>query len=120
MQNNLVEGDVYPVLYVEGNAELNLENVTVMENDNITHRLYVNNGKVTMSNCDFRDCRVVLSKAELNGDNINSIIRISIFHYLYSYVHPFYDGNGRINRLISSYYISKKCSLYIWIQFTVY
>lgn len=71
VQNNLVEGDVYPVLYVEGNAELNLENVTVMENDNITHRLYVNNGKVTMSNCDFRDCRVVLSKAELNGDNIN-------------------------------------------------
>lgn len=70
VQNNLAEGDVYPVLYVDGNAELNLENVTVMENENITHRLYVENGNVSMNNCDFRDCRVVLIKAELSGDDV--------------------------------------------------
>ena len=47
----------------------------------------------------------------LNDDNIDILIRVSLFHYLFSFAHPFYDGNGRINRLISSYYISMNQSL---------
>lgn len=42
----------------------------------------------------------------LNDDNINILIRISIFHYLFGYIHPFYDGNGRTSRFISSYLLS--------------
>jgi len=30
------------------------------------------------------------------------LIRIAVFHYLFSYAHPFYDGNGRINRFVMS------------------
>lgn len=36
------------------------------------------------------------------------MIRISVFHYLFGYIHPFYDGNGRTNRFISSYLLSKE------------
>lgn len=43
----------------------------------------------------------------LNDESINILIRVSIFHYLFGYIHPFYDGNGRINRFISSYVLSK-------------
>lgn len=45
--------------------------------------------------------------AILNNEEILVLIRVAIFHYLFGYIHPFYDGNGRINRLISSYVLSK-------------
>ena len=43
----------------------------------------------------------------LNNENYAVFIRISIFHYLFGYMHPFYDGNGRTSRFISSYLMSK-------------
>lgn len=42
----------------------------------------------------------------LNDDSIEELFRICIFHYLIEYIHPFYDGNGRLGRLILSYGIS--------------
>lgn len=32
----------------------------------------------------------------------NQLINIAIFHYLFGYIHPFYEGNGRLSRFISS------------------
>lgn len=43
----------------------------------------------------------------LHDENIPFLIRNAIFHYFFAYIHPFYDGNGRTARFISSYYISK-------------
>ena len=42
----------------------------------------------------------------LNDTDIDPLFRISIFHYLFGYIHPFYNGNGRLNRFISSYYLA--------------
>ena len=42
----------------------------------------------------------------LNDTSIDPLFRISIFHYLFGYIHPFYNGNGRLNRFISSYYLA--------------
>lgn len=46
--------------------------------------------------------------ALLHDSQIPAMIRIAIFHYLFGYIHPFYDGNGRTSRFISSYYLSKQ------------
>lgn len=43
----------------------------------------------------------------LNDEKLDALIRVALFHYIFSYIHPFYDGNGRINRFISSYILSK-------------
>ena len=43
----------------------------------------------------------------LNNNEYNYMIRIAVFHYIFGYVHPFYDGNGRTSRFISSYLLSK-------------
>jgi Fic family protein len=44
----------------------------------------------------------------LNRKEIPILVRISVFHYLFGYIHPFYDGNGRTSRFISSYLLSKE------------
>ena len=38
----------------------------------------------------------------LNDENIEKLYRISGFHYLLEYIHPFYDGNGRLGRFLIS------------------
>lgn len=43
----------------------------------------------------------------LNDKSIDYLIRTAIFHYLFGYIHPFYDGNGRTSRFISSYLLSQ-------------
>lgn len=47
------------------------------------------------------------------SNKINGLIKIAIFHYYFGYIHPFYDGNGRIDRFISSYLIRKELGVYI-------
>ena len=44
----------------------------------------------------------------LYDSNINIMISVATFHYLIGYAHPFYDGNGRLSRFISSYFLSKE------------
>lgn len=48
--------------------------------------------------------------AVLNDLEIETIARISVFHFMFSYIHPFYDGNGRTNRFISSYVLTNEFS----------
>lgn len=40
----------------------------------------------------------------------SELIKNAIFHYYFGYIHPFYDGNGRTARFISSIYIKENYS----------
>lgn len=44
----------------------------------------------------------------LNNKDLDIFFRIAVFHYLFGYIHPFYDGNGRTSRFISSYLLSRQ------------
>ncbi len=47
-----------------------------------------------------------------NEDNeVNYFLKIAIGHYYFAYIHPFYDGNGRTGRFISSLYLREKLSM---------
>ena len=45
--------------------------------------------------------------AILHTEEMDILIRVAVFHYLFGYIHPFNDGNGRMTRFISSYMLSK-------------
>lgn len=45
--------------------------------------------------------------AFLGDYKIDPIYRICLFHYMLEYIHPFYDGNGRLGRFIFSYCIAE-------------
>lgn len=45
--------------------------------------------------------------AFLHDDSIEELFRVCIFHYLIEYIHPFYDGNGRLGRFLFSYGLSQ-------------
>lgn len=46
----------------------------------------------------------------MNDENLHLMIRVAIGHYLFEYMHPFYDGNGRLGRFLSSVYIRNSYS----------
>ncbi len=57
----------------------------------------------------------------LNDSNYDFLLRTAVFHYLFGYIHPFYDGNGRTSRFISSYILSQNLNQLIGyrISFTI-
>lgn len=45
-----------------------------------------------------------------SNNRLNILIKIAISHYYFGYIHPFYDGNGRTGRFISSIYLKNNYS----------
>lgn len=43
----------------------------------------------------------------LHDKTLPKLVRLCLFHYLFAYIHPFYDGNGRTDRFITSYFLGK-------------
>jgi len=39
----------------------------------------------------------------IGNDYIEKIYKIIIFHFLFGYIHPFFDGNGRVVRILFAY-----------------
>lgn len=44
----------------------------------------------------------------LHDEKLNYFVNIGVFHYMFAYIHPFYDGNGRMARFISSYLLMQR------------
>lgn len=76
------------------------ESVTVhSETDKVIHTGITPETKIIES--------MTLALEFLNDDSVDELYRACIFHYLIEYIHPFYDGNGRLGRFILSYGVSK-------------
>lgn len=48
----------------------------------------------------------------MNRQDINFISKACICHYIFEYIHPFYDGNGRLGRFLMSSYLKRKLDIF--------
>ena len=48
----------------------------------------------------------------VNRRDIPYLVKMSIFHYIFEYIHPFYDGNGRLGRYLMSAYLKRKLDIF--------
>ena len=47
----------------------------------------------------------------MNRKDIPFLVKASISHFLFEYIHPFYDGNGRFGRYLLSLYLARKLDI---------
>src|SRR5665811_186785 len=43
-----------------------------------------------------------------SNDELHPLIKAGIFHHEFAYIHPFFDGNGRLARILTTYYLLLK------------
>jgi len=41
----------------------------------------------------------------IKKDEVHPLIKAGIFHHEFAYIHPFFDGNGRLARILTTYYL---------------
>ena len=99
--------------------ELVLPEITSDDSDNIPDGLYFRQNGVMVYDehmkCIHRgivpEANIIALMDEslkiLNDAKTPLLVGVSFFHYMFGYIHPFYDGNGRTSRFISSYLLSK-------------
>lgn len=44
----------------------------------------------------------------MKSDDTHPLIKAGLFHHEFAYIHPFFDGNGRLARLLTAYYLLLK------------
>lgn len=47
----------------------------------------------------------------MNREDIPFLVKASISHFFFEYIHPFYDGNGRFGRYLLSLYLARKLDI---------
>jgi Fic family protein len=41
----------------------------------------------------------------MKEDELHPVIKAGILHHQFAYIHPFFDGNGRLSRILTTYYL---------------
>ena len=56
----------------------------------------------------------------INSTQYPFLVSLSLFHYIFAYIHPFYDGNGRTDRFITSYFLKQEFDILIASRLSIY
>ena len=118
---DIFDGNVEKILFISDFTELykemfkDMKNITEYEIDG----KYFRRGNVRVVNSLGKTVHIGVApdKIEeyikklinfLNRDDVPVLVKISISHFYFEYIHPFYDGNGRFGRYLISLYLFDK------------
>ena len=78
--------------------------------------VYIHSGMNNVHTGDSSEELIIKHLEELiefmNRKDVPSLIKASIVHYYFEYIHPFYDGNGRFGRFLFSMYLARKTDIF--------
>ncbi len=85
---------------------------TLSENDYLKNKYMYRNDKIYVGKSHEGINYIKIEKAVNNlvnyintKDNTNELTKASIIHFYFSYIHPYFDGNGRMSRLLHIWYL---------------
>lgn len=109
--NKITEENLY-TLYMMTVGEFLLEHDKLREDNLYRHdTVYVVSDHIEHSGLDhkkvpqFMESLVEFINAD---DNINDLVKAAIIHFYIAFVHPYFDGNGRIARLVHLWFLIQK------------
>lgn len=109
--NKITEENLYK-LYMITVGDF-LSNDDKLEDGNLYRHdtVYVVSDRVEHSSLDYKKVPVLMKSliAFANAeDDINDLIKAAIIHFYIAYIHPYFDGNGRIARLVHLWFLIQK------------
>lgn len=87
-----------------------------------TEPVYIEKGNIKYHQGDSNEETISKNLQKLikfmNLSDMSYLFKSIITHYFFEYVHPFYDGNGRMGRFLLSRYLSRKIDVYTGMSFS--
>lgn len=109
--NKITEKNLYK-LYMMTVGDFQTDENKLPEGNYYRHdSVYVVSDRVEHSGADCKKVPVFMKEliAFVNSeDNINDLIKAAIIHFYIAFVHPYFDGNGRIARLVHLWFLIQK------------
>ncbi len=107
-ENKITEENLYK-LYVETIGKYLTDENKLLPGNYYRHdSVYIVGNKITHCGISYKDLPNYMKNfiCFINEkDSINTLIKSTIIHFYFAYLHPYFDGNGRIARLIQLWYL---------------
>ena len=85
----------------ENNAGIRQQAGTVLKNDKTGKIIYTPPAKESEIRDLLKNLEVYINKE----DNVEKLVKMAVIHYQFESIHPFYDSNGRIGRILNVLYL---------------
>lgn len=109
--NKITEDNLHK-LYMMTVGDFLLEEDKLLEGNLYRHdTVYVVSSQIEHSGLEYKKVpqyMKLLIEFANTDDGINDLVKASILHFYIAYIHPYFDGNGRIARLLHLWFLIQK------------
>ena len=108
VSHKITEENLYK-LYMMTVGDFNIDENKLLEGNCYRHdTVFIISDRVEHSGANYKELPKLMKSLIdfINAeDNINDLIKATIIHFYIAYLHPYFDGNGRMARLVHLWYL---------------